>query len=81
MFPHVVDGGLYVCEDLHTSFRHEGRSAIDYFASLIRPVLSRKHVTEMPMPRELWQDVARVSFILRTVLLEKRIGGPKVLPT
>jgi hypothetical protein len=77
LFPHIRDGGLYVCEDIHTSYRHTGRSAVDYFSALIKPLIARKEIDggdQLPGP---WRDVARVTFVMRTVIVAKRIGGPK----
>lgn len=77
LFPSVLSGGLYVCEDIHTSLtKFAGDvSAIDYFMSLTDRLMSGKK--ERDESRRLWRDIARVCFFSRAVLIAKLNRGPK----
>ena len=79
LFPHLLSGGVYVCEDVHTSLTKYPKetSAIDYFSSFVGPLMSRKHADRMQMDRSLWGAVVKVAFIQRAVMLVKRGRGSK----
>ena len=80
LFPHLQSGGLYICEDIHTSITKfsEHPSAIAYFVTLMDRLMSGKLPDDEG--RLLWRDVARVSFLSRAVLVAKLDRGPKYRP-
>lgn len=78
LFPHLLSGGLYVCEDVHTSMTKfkDQPSAVEYFSRFVkRLMIGAGHSDDLQT--ELSRDVSRVVFFSRGLLIEKLKGGPK----
>ncbi len=82
LFPAVAPGGVYICEDIHTSFgryaqtysRGHDLSAYDYLLQLARPLVAGVMAEAPPDPIEkLFRDtVESVVLLKHAVIIRKR---------
>jgi len=78
LFPHLMAGGLYICEDIHTSLTKftDEPSALDYFQTFVGRLMVGAEKSGHPAP-DVARHVYRVMFYWRSVLLQKLPLGPK----
>lgn len=77
LFPLLQEGGLYVCEDTHTSYREPyggGLGKAGTFIEYLKQMIDSLHNSEIPEQEfpTAWRNVFSIHFYPSLVIIEKR---------
>lgn len=80
LFPMLEDGGIYICEDTHTSYREAyggGFESPGSFVEYVKKMIDSLHRSEVPDHKftEVWDSVFSIHFYPNAVIIEKRNPG------
>lgn len=91
LFPYISDGGLYVCEDIHTSYRfthHGGYKLETSFVEYIKDLVDSMHYKEFgdnspPTPYGLKllglvKEIKSISFYRQMIVIRKNLKADEV---
>ncbi len=85
LFPKLAEGGVYVCEDMHSSYWpffgggvRTGKSFVDYSHRFIDSLNARYSVSEELCVNELTHSIHGVHYYDSMIVLEKREHKPSV---
>lgn len=85
LFPKLAEGGVYICEDMHTSYWPAygggvgtGKSFVDYSHNFIDSLNARYSVSEQLEVNELTRSIHGIHYYDSMIVLEKRKHKPSM---
>lgn len=83
LFPKLAEGGVYVCEDMHTSYWPSfgggaGNSFVDYSHRFVDSLNARYSVSDRLNADELTRSLHGIHYYDSMIVLEKRVHRPSM---
>jgi SAM-dependent methyltransferase len=87
-FPHLREGGIYICEDTHTSYwknwggQYGGEGTFLAYSKAITDIVNQQHLVDQPIKNDVlenYNNLYSVSFYNSMVVFEKKALKPFVI--